>query len=76
MVRMQVGTRYGCLTAILDIAKVAIPALIFKLWQPETPYFLVTALFGLIGHDWPIYHRFKGGRGNRRSLAAFWSLIR
>ena len=63
MVRMQVGTRYGCLTAILDIAKVALPTLAFKLLFPEYSYFLIVALFGLVGHDWPIYHRFKGGRG-------------
>ena len=63
MVRLQVGTRYGCLTAILDIAKVALPTLAFKLLFPENSYFLIVALFGLVGHDWPIYHRFKGGRG-------------
>ena len=63
MVRMQVGTRYGCLTAILDILKVMLPTLIFKLWQPAEPYFLITAALGLVGHDWPLYHRFKGGRG-------------
>jgi glycerol-3-phosphate acyltransferase PlsY len=63
MVRIKVGTRYGCLTAILDILKVFIPTLAFKLWQPALPYFLITAVFGLIGHDWPLYHHFKGGRG-------------
>jgi glycerol-3-phosphate acyltransferase PlsY len=63
MVRIEVGTRYGCLTAILDILKVALPTLLFRLWQPETSYFLIVAVAGLVGHDWPLYHRFKGGRG-------------
>ncbi|MGD8805546.1 MAG: glycerol-3-phosphate acyltransferase [Chloroflexota bacterium] len=63
MVRMEIGTRYGCLTAVLDILKVTLPTLLFKLWQPATPYFLIVAVAGLIGHDWPLYHRFKGGRG-------------
>lgn len=62
-VRMKVGTRYGCLTAILDMLKVAIPVLVLKLWQPEIPYFLFSAAGGLLGHDFPLYHRFKGGRG-------------
>jgi glycerol-3-phosphate acyltransferase PlsY len=61
--RMHMGTRYGVLTAILDIFKVAIPTLIFLLWQTEEPYHLITAATGLIGHNWPVYHRFKGGRG-------------
>jgi len=63
MMRINAGTRYGCLTAILDILKVFIPTLAVRLWQPEASYFLLTAVFGLVGHDWPLYHRFKGGRG-------------
>ena len=62
-VRVHVGTRYGCLTAILDMAKVALPTLAFKLWQPDQPYFLIVAAMGVVGHDWPLYHGFKGGRG-------------
>jgi len=62
-VRVHVGTRYGCLTAILDMLKVALPTLTFKLWLPETPYFLLVAAMGVVGHDWPLFFRFKGGRG-------------
>lgn len=62
-VRIHVGTRYGCLTAILDMLKVAIPVLILKLLFPKNLYFLITAAAGHVGHDWPLYHRFKGGRG-------------
>jgi acyl phosphate:glycerol-3-phosphate acyltransferase len=68
MVRIQVGTRYGCLTAILDILKVFLPALAFRLWQPDAPYFLVVAALGLVGHNWPLFHRFKGGRGESTIL--------
>ena len=62
-VRLHLGPRYGCLTSILDILKAAIPALAFKLWQPEAPYCLLAAGMAAVGHNWPIYHRFKGGRG-------------
>ena len=62
-VRMHVGTRYGCLTAILDMLKVAIPTWVFKRRSPETPYHLIVAIAGVVGHDWPLYFRFKGGRG-------------
>lgn len=61
--RIHLGTRYGCLTAILDILKVALPTLAFKLWQPDVPYYLIVAATGLVGHDWPLYHGFRGGRG-------------
>lgn len=62
-VSMKLGAKYGGLTAILDILKVMIPALVFRFAFPGTPYFLITAAMGLIGHNWPLYHRFKGGRG-------------
>jgi len=62
-VRLQLGMKYGCLTGILDMLKVALPTLAFRWWIPDTPYHLVVAAAGVIGHNWPVYHRFKGGRG-------------
>lgn len=62
-VRLQLGARFGCLTAILDILKIALPTLAFRLWQPDEVYYLVAAGAGMVGHVWPIYYRFKGGRG-------------
>jgi glycerol-3-phosphate acyltransferase PlsY len=62
-VRLHLGPRYGCLVGTLDILKAAIPALAFKLWQPDAPYYLLAAGMAAVGHNWPIYYRFKGGRG-------------
>ena len=62
-ISMKLGAKYGGLTALLDMLKVAIPTLAFRVGYPGAPYFLITAAMGLIGHNWPIYHRFKGGRG-------------
>ncbi len=61
--RHHLGARWGCLTAILDMAKVSAPTLAVRLIWPGAPYYLATAAFGLVGHDWPLYHGFKGGRG-------------
>jgi len=62
-ISMKLGAKYGGLTALLDMLKVALPTLAFRVGYPGAPYFLITAAMGLIGHNWPIYHRFKGGRG-------------
>ena len=59
----HIGSKYGFLTYVLDVLKVAIPTLVAKILFPEQPYFLFVAGAGLIGHIWPVYHRFKGGRG-------------
>ena len=62
-VRLTLGPRFGILTAVLDMAKVAIPTLVFRIWIADPPYFLIVAAAGLVGHDRPIFHRFLGGRG-------------
>lgn len=61
--RHHLGARWGCLTAILDMIKVFVPTLAVRLFWPEAPYYLATAAFGLVGHDWPLFAGFKGGRG-------------
>lgn len=59
----HVGRRYGCLTGILDMLKAALPALALRLWQPDGPYYLIAAGMAAVGHNWPVWYRFKGGRG-------------
>lgn len=67
-VNLQLGPRYGCLTSILDMLKVVAPALVLRLWQPQVPYYLILAAMGTLGHIWPIYYRFQGGRGVSTTL--------
>lgn len=62
-VRLKVGRRWGILTGLLDMAKVALPVLAVSLAFPGDPLRYAVALAGLIGHDWPVWHRFRGGRG-------------
>ena len=63
LVNKKLGAKYGCLTAILDMVKVGLPMLLVKLAFSSHPYFLLFALFGVLGHNLPIYYRFRGGRG-------------
>jgi glycerol-3-phosphate acyltransferase PlsY len=62
-VSLHLGAKWGGITAILDILKALIPTLVFRLLYPATPYALIVALAAVVGHDWPLYHGFKGGRG-------------
>lgn len=58
------GAKGGMTVGILDILKVVLPTLAFKLLYPEQPaYMLIAAIGGLLGHIWPLYHRFHGGAG-------------
>ena len=70
-VNLQLGPRYGCLTSLLDMTKVGLPALLLKLYYPLSPYHLIFAAFGTLGHIWPVYYKFRGGRGMSTILAGF-----
>lgn len=60
---IKYGARVGCSVGLLDILKVFLPTLIVRLLYPDTSFYLLAATAGFIGHCWPIYYRFKGGRG-------------
>lgn len=62
-VSTNVGPKFGFLTYVCDVLKVFIPTIFLKLQFPEFHYYLVLATFGVVGHIWPIYHKFRGGRG-------------
>jgi glycerol-3-phosphate acyltransferase PlsY len=58
------GPKAGMTVGILDILKVVLPTLAFKLIYPEQPaYAFIAAIGGLVGHIWPIYYHFHGGSG-------------
>jgi glycerol-3-phosphate acyltransferase PlsY len=58
------GPKAGMAVSVLDILKIFIPTLLFKLIFPEQPaYALIAAIAGMIGHIWPVYYKFHGGSG-------------
>ena len=60
---MKLGPRAGCTIGLLDILKVALPTFVFRLLYPDQYYFLIAATAGMVGHNWPVFNRFQGGRG-------------
>lgn len=60
---MKHGSKVGCTIGLLDILKVALPTLVFKLIYPGQSYFLIAGVAGMAGHNWPVFNRFHGGRG-------------
>lgn len=68
---MKLGPRVGCAIGLLDILKAFAPVLAIRLLYPDQYYFLVAGLFAVIGHNWPVYYRFKGGGGMSPTLGGF-----
>ena len=63
------GRIYGIIGFVLDAAKGAIPVFLAKGVLGLSPW--VAALVGIaaiVGHDWPLYFKFRGGRGLSTSI--------
>ncbi len=70
LVTKKLGVKYGCITSVADMVKVALPTLLAKLIFTSEPYFLLVALFGVIGHNLPVWYGFRGGRGESPIIGA------
>lgn len=57
------GPKWGVVTGVLDMAKAFVPTLVVRLVWPDQPYDAVVAIAAVVGHNYPVYYRFKGGRG-------------
>jgi glycerol-3-phosphate acyltransferase PlsY len=55
------GKRLGAITLVLDMLKGAVPVLIAK--QFSMDYAVMTALAAFFGHLFPVWLKFKGGKG-------------
>lgn len=58
------GTGPAALVLILDILKGAVAVLIaIQLTDNSPVWVMLTGLLAIIGHNWPIFLKFKGGKG-------------
>ncbi len=58
-----VGARWGALALIGDLAKGAAPVVIALVISDEPFVVMAAGLAAAIGHDWPVFAGFQGGRG-------------
>jgi glycerol-3-phosphate acyltransferase PlsY len=66
------GPKVGIGISLLDMLKVALPMWIFKVYlYPTEYYYLLLSIAGVFGHNWPIFFRFKGGRGASVIIGSF-----
>ena len=67
-VMMAMGKKWGMTTMLLDLLKAFIPMILIRAFYPDESYHLLCGIFVLIGHLWPVWHRFQGGGGNSTAL--------
>ena len=59
----RTGPKWALVAGFADMAKAFLPTLGVRMAWPDDPYHLVVAVLVVVGHNYPVYHRFKGGRG-------------
>ena len=74
-----IGRKFGIGCFVLDVLKGFLPALAAKmLHQGEAgvpPAVALAGLAAILGHVWPVYLRFKGGKGVATSCGVFLALF-
>jgi len=74
-VARSLGKRLGMLVLLLDVLKAAIPTMIAKtlVARGELPleYLAYVAIAAIVGHCYPVWLRFRGGKGVATSLGVF-----
>ena len=62
-VLLSVGPLIGIIVGLLDAFKTLLIVLIAQVWGLDVVHTIVAASFGIIGHCFPIYYNFYGGKG-------------
>ena len=65
------GKKAAIITLFGDMLKGLIPVLVVSQLQLEPPVIALVGLFALIGHIFPVYYGFKGGKG----VATYYGVI-
>ena len=73
------GMKWAIWVMILDLVKSALPTVVFgyvfaHLWGEWHLGVTFTCLMAMIGHSFPVWYGFKGGKGFLVCLSAMWAL--
>src|SRR6185436_20291139 len=65
------GVRAGVLVALLDMLKGALSVLVAERLSPSAAAPAVAGLAAIVGHIYPVWLRFRGGKGVATACGAF-----
>lgn len=69
-----VGARWGIVALLGDFAKGAAPVVLARVISDEPYVAMAAGLAAAIGHDWPVFAGFRGGRGVAASYGVILAL--
>lgn len=65
------GARLGVVVALMDVGKVLLALITTRLWLGNDPAMFASVLAVVIGHNWSVYVKFKGGKGIAVSIGTY-----
>ena len=68
------GTVLGVVVFILDLAKGLLPVVLARFWLTSIDLAVCCALAAVLGHVFPVYLQFKGGKGVATACGVFLAL--
>jgi len=71
----QIGTHEGIFVGIIDVAKGAGAILIAQALNISEPWVFGTGFGALVGHNFPVFAGFRGGRGSATIIGIFLVLV-
>jgi len=71
----EIGHKVGILIFFVDAAKGLIAVLVPQLLNASEPVILATGVAVVAGHNWPVFLRFRGGRGEATTIGVLAALI-
>ena len=77
-VARELGIKWGLITLVLDIIKGFLPAYTFHLYFSDFIHFeiglAIVSISTLLGHQFSLFKRFKGGKGVATALGIFFAI--
>jgi glycerol-3-phosphate acyltransferase PlsY len=65
------GQRFGLLVGMMDISKGAMAVLLAKAMGLPFGWVMVTGVAAILGHDFPLFAKFKGGQGTATTVGVY-----
>ncbi|MCB9992105.1 MAG: glycerol-3-phosphate acyltransferase [Hyphomicrobiaceae bacterium] len=66
----KLGPKWGMLIGFADMLKAVLPMALVELAWPGREASLIVAAFVMLGHNWPVFYGFHGGRGQSVLIGA------
>ena len=65
------GWKAGVVVTVIDVAKGALPVWLMRLYNPESVWIAAAMLAAVLGHCYPVWLKFRGGKGVATGFGSF-----